>query len=52
MNDSGDMTEREHRIHVRARELWQQAGEPEGRDEEFWLQAEDEIDNPIIRRTP
>jgi hypothetical protein len=31
------------RIKHRASELWQVAGAPEGRDEEFWLQAEKEI---------
>lgn len=30
-------------IKVRARELWEQNGRPEGRDLEFWLQAETEI---------
>jgi hypothetical protein len=29
----------------RAYELWQQAGEPEGRDKEFYLQAEQELRN-------
>jgi hypothetical protein len=28
---------------VRAREIWEQNGRPEGRDLEFWLQAEAEI---------
>ena len=27
----------------RAYELWQQAGEPEGRDQEFYLEAEREL---------
>ena len=27
----------------RAYELWQKAGEPKGRDEEFYLQAEQEL---------
>jgi DUF2934 family protein len=27
----------------RAYELWQQAGQPEGRDQEFYLQAEEEL---------
>jgi len=27
-------------IRVRAYELWEQAGKPEGRDDEFWQQAE------------
>ena len=29
----------------RAYELWQQAGEPEGRDQEFYHQAEQELRN-------
>jgi hypothetical protein len=29
----------------RAYELWQQAGEPEGKDEEFYHQAEQELRN-------
>jgi len=27
-------------IRARAHQLWEQAGQPEGRDQEFWLQAE------------
>ena len=30
----------EKQIRVRAYELWQQAGKPEGREDEFWQQAE------------
>ena len=30
-------------IKARARELWEQNGQPTGRDLEFWLQAEAEI---------
>ena len=30
-------------ITVRARELWQRAGSPSGRDLEFWLAAENEL---------
>jgi hypothetical protein len=33
----------EEEIAARARELWKQNGSPEGRDLEFWLQAEEEI---------
>jgi hypothetical protein len=33
----------ERRIRRRARELWEQAGWPNGRDLEFWLQAEQEF---------
>ena len=32
-----------HQIRARAYELWEQAGKPTGRDEEFWLMAEREI---------
>ena len=31
------------KIRHRAAEIWQAKGQPEGRDEEFWLQAEQEI---------
>jgi Protein of unknown function (DUF2934) len=30
-------------ISARAREIWEENGRPEGRDLEFWLQAESEI---------
>jgi hypothetical protein len=30
-------------ISARARELWERAGRPEGRDDEHWLQAEREL---------
>jgi Protein of unknown function (DUF2934) len=33
----------ERRIRRRAKELWEQAGRPAGRDLEFWLQAEQEF---------
>jgi Protein of unknown function (DUF2934) len=33
----------EEQIRVRAHELWEQAGEPEGREGEFWHQAEKEL---------
>ena len=38
------MSHRETRIKQRAYELWIQAGEPEGTSEQFWYQAEKEID--------
>lgn len=38
-----DMTELEHRIRVRAWHLWQLAGKPADRQEEFWLEAERQI---------
>jgi hypothetical protein len=31
-------------VRKRAQELWEQAGRPEGRDKEFWLQAENELE--------
>jgi hypothetical protein len=33
----------EEQIRVRAHELWEQAGKPEGREGEFWHQAEKEL---------
>jgi hypothetical protein len=33
----------EERIRVRAYELWELAGQPPGREDEFWYQAEKEI---------
>jgi len=33
------------KIRKRAHELWEQAGKPEGRDEEFWHLAEQELRN-------
>ena len=30
-------------VAVRAYELWEKAGKPEGRDEEFWRLAEEEL---------
>jgi hypothetical protein len=32
-------------IRNRAREIWEENGRPEGRDEEFWLRAEQEVSN-------
>ena len=34
----------EEQIRKRAFELWEQAGKPEGRDDEFWDQAQRELD--------
>lgn len=42
-------------IRKRAEELWERAGKPEGRDEEFWHQAEKELetnDESPSHRTP
>jgi hypothetical protein len=33
----------EDRIRRRAREIWEENGQPAGRDEEFWFQAEREF---------
>lgn len=41
---SDDMTDREQLIRERAHWLWEEAGRPEGRDDEFWRQAEREIE--------
>jgi len=38
------MTPREHRVRDRSYKLWNEAGQPKGRDEEFWRQAEVEIE--------
>ena len=35
--------ELKQRITERARQLWEEDGHPEGRDMEYWLQAEDEL---------
>ena len=35
----------EQQIRARAYELWEQAGKPDGRDEEFYHQAEQELRN-------
>ena len=39
MNDD----ELRRRITERARQLWEEAGRPEGRDMEYWLEAEEEL---------
>jgi len=35
--------ELKQRITERARQLWEEDGRPEGRDMEYWLQAENEL---------
>jgi hypothetical protein len=35
----------------RAREMWIERGRPEGRDAEFWLEAERELESRDTRRT-
>ena len=42
-------------IRIRAHQLWEQAGKPEGREHEFWQLAEQELrnaDGPSPLRTP
>lgn len=39
----GDTFPREERVRQRAEQLWDEAGRPPGRDEEFWHRAEREI---------
>jgi hypothetical protein len=38
-----DARQTKEEIRTRAREVWEQNGRPDGRDLEFWLQAETEI---------
>jgi Protein of unknown function (DUF2934) len=33
----------EDQIRTRAHELWEQAGKPQGREQDFWLEAEREL---------
>jgi hypothetical protein len=33
----------EQQIRARAHELWEQAGKPDGREDEFWQQAERQL---------
>jgi hypothetical protein len=35
---------KEQRIRARAYQLWQQAGQPEGQADEYWYQAQAEIE--------
>ncbi len=41
---------RHDEIAQRARELWAEAGQPEGRDDEFWLNAEHRM--LLVREEP
>ena len=36
----------------RAYELWEQAGKPQGRDQEFYLQAERELQEALDKEKP
>jgi hypothetical protein len=37
-------------IQERAHQLWEKAGRPEGRGEDFWLEAERQIKEERLRR--
>jgi hypothetical protein len=39
----------EDQIRARAHELWEQAGKPKRREEEFWLRAERDLSEERIR---
>jgi hypothetical protein len=39
-------------ITLRAYQLWQQAGQPQGRDEEFYFQAEEELRKLLDLESP
>jgi Protein of unknown function (DUF2934) len=41
-------TPRQEEIARRAQALWEQEGRPDGRDVEFWLRAERELDDAAI----
>jgi hypothetical protein len=42
----------EEQIRIRAHELWEQAGKPEGWENEFWRQAERELQGTDDRGDP
>jgi Protein of unknown function (DUF2934) len=42
----------DEQIRIRAHELWQQAGKPEGRDNEFWHLAERDLQEKRDRLEP
>ena len=42
----------EEQIRKRAFELWEQAGKPEGREDEFWNQAQRELQGAEERDDP
>jgi DUF2934 family protein len=45
LDDRATMLDRptEEQIRVRARELWENAGKPTDRDEDFWFEAENSL---------
>lgn len=42
----------EEQIRQRAHELWEEAGRPDGRDQEFWRRAERELQGTGDRGDP
>jgi hypothetical protein len=42
----------EEHIRIRAHELWERAGSPEGREDEFWHRAEKELQETDELRDP
>jgi hypothetical protein len=42
----------EEHISIRAHELWERAGSPEGREDEFWHRAEKELQETDELRDP
>ena len=46
------MLDRMKYISDRAYYLWEQSGRPEGREQEFWLQAEAEYEHGMTRSVP
>ena len=43
------MREDQQAIRERAHKLWEQAGKPEGKESEFWLEAERQLAEERIR---
>jgi hypothetical protein len=46
------LTERENRIREIAHRLWEEAGQPDGRDNEFWTRAEMQIEEQEKKQQP
>ena len=42
----------DEQIRERAHQLWELAGQPEGREQDFWYQAERELKTGDIRPSP
>lgn len=45
------MTDREHDIRERAYSRWQSEGQPDGRHEDHWRQAQEELDGEAAKNT-